>query len=90
MVGDNLAIIKYAASQGRLRHPSMQLVLDSPLKELVMTGWETCWFAVRSKVNSAAHTCANDALLHAHSLHLQNSFEPEFSFCEFPAAHAHD
>eukprot|EP00972_Heterocapsa_arctica_P091661 13519453-Heterocapsa_arctica.AAC.1 len=85
MVGDNLAIIRYAASQGRLRHPSMQLVLDDPLKELVMTGWETSWLAVRSKVNSAAHAYANDDVLHAHALHIQNLRDPVYSYSEHPS-----
>jgi hypothetical protein len=83
MVGDNLAIIRYAASQGRLRHPSMQLILDEPLKELAATGWETSWFAVRSHVNSAAHAFANDALMHARSLHTLGVLEPHFVVTEY-------
>eukprot|EP00972_Heterocapsa_arctica_P029271 4305296-Heterocapsa_arctica.AAC.1 len=62
----------------------MQLVLDGPLKELVSSGWETSWFAVRSHVNSAAHACANDALLHAHNLRMHGFVDPVFAVTEYP------
>eukprot|EP00972_Heterocapsa_arctica_P055534 8192323-Heterocapsa_arctica.AAC.1 len=62
----------------------MQLILDGPLKELASTGWETSWFAVRSHVNSAAHACANDAVLHAHNLRMMGLSEPFFAVTEYP------
>ena len=85
MVGDNLAIVRYAASQGRLKHPSMQMVLDEPLKDLVSSGWETCWFAVRSKVNAAAHACANEALLLAGKLRALGRLAPVFDTSYYSA-----
>ncbi len=63
----------------------MQLVLDAPLKELATTGWDTSWFAVRSRVNCAAHAFANDALMHAHRMRISGLLDPFFAVTEYPA-----
>ena len=37
--GDNLAVVRYCAAQGRLRRPAMQAVVEPGLAALGRAGW---------------------------------------------------
>ena len=61
IVGDNLAVIKYGNSSGRLHKPEMQGLLEEPLGRLAMQGWDTEWVAVRRRFNKEADAGATTA-----------------------------
>ena len=65
IVGDNLAVIKYGNSSGRLHKPEMQGLLEEPLGRLAIQGWDTEWVAVRRRFNKAADAGATEATLRA-------------------------
>ena len=54
IVGDNLAVVRYGASQGRLHQPDMQGVLEQVLARVLLLGWDLQWAAVRQRFNQAA------------------------------------
>ncbi len=45
IVGDNLAVVRYGASQGRLHQPDMQGVLEQVLARVLLLGWDLQWAA---------------------------------------------
>ena len=63
--GDNLAVVRHCASQGRLRRPCAQAVLEPVLARLASGGWRVSWQAVRRRSNMAADAEATDGVFWA-------------------------
>ena len=62
IAGDNLAVIRYGAAQGRLHRPEMQGILEGVLARLAAAGWNLGWLAMRRCFNTAADALATAAL----------------------------
>ena len=62
VAGDNLAVVRYGAAQGRLHRPEMQGILESVLAKLPAAGWSISWLAMRRCFNGAADKLATAAL----------------------------
>ena len=69
VVGDNLGVVRFGAGVARLRHLTMQALLEVPLTGLALNGWVLAWQAVRRRVNAAADALATSALLWAAERH---------------------
>ena len=52
--GDNLAVVRHCAAQGRLRRPCAQAALGPVLARLAAGGWQVTWQAIRLRSNMAA------------------------------------
>ena len=52
--GDNLAVVRHCAAQGRLRKPCAQAVLEPVFGRLAAGGWRVSWQAIRRRSNMAA------------------------------------
>ena len=65
----NLAIVRHCASQGRLRRPAAQAVLEPALARMSTRGWRSTWQAIRRRLNVASDAAATEALLE-HGPHL--------------------
>ena len=65
VVGDNLAVIRYGAAQGRLHNPSMEALVAPLLGRLALGGWALDFAAVRRRFNSVADGGATEALMAA-------------------------
>ena len=52
--GDNLAVVRHCAAQGRLRRPCAQAVLEPALARVAAGGWRVSWQAIRRRSNMAA------------------------------------
>ena len=68
IAGDNLAVIRYGAAQGRLHRPEMQGLLEQVLARLALAGWNLNWVAMRRCFNTAADALATEALTGATEL----------------------
>ena len=66
VAGDNLAVVRYGAAQGRLHRPEMQGILESILESILAklpaAGWSISWLAMRRCFNGAADKLATAAL----------------------------
>ena len=67
--GDNLAIVRHCAAQGRLHRPCTQAVLEPVLARLASEGWRVSWQAVRRRSNMAADAEATGGVFWAAGLH---------------------
>ena len=56
--GDNLAVVRFCASHGRLTRPHLHGPLDAPLNAVTWAGWQIDWNAVRRRFNRAADSLA--------------------------------
>ena len=65
IVGDNLPIMRMAASNGKVRTKDVWHLLDEPLAFCSTQGWTCRWTAVRRNQNKAADTLATIATLQA-------------------------
>ena len=74
--GDNLAVVRYCAAQGRLRRPAMQAVVEPGLAALSRGGWDVAWQAVRRRLNVAADAAATEAVQWAGRLREGGATEP--------------
>ena len=63
--GDNLAVVRYCAAQGRLRRPQMQQTLAGRQAALHERGWDLSWAAARRRLNAEAERTATEGLLWA-------------------------
>ena len=63
--GDNLAVVRFCAAQGRLRRPDMQAVIEPGLMRLCSEAWRVTWQAVRRRLNMAADSAATEAVFWA-------------------------
>ena len=66
--GDNLAIVRHCAAQGRLHRPCTQAVLEPVLARLASEGWRVSWQAVRRRSNMAADAEATGGVFWAAGL----------------------
>ena len=66
--GDNLAIARHCAAQGRLHKPSTQAVLEPALSCMFACGWRIAWQAVRRRLNMAADAEATEGVFWARRL----------------------
>jgi hypothetical protein len=67
-IGDCLSVVRYGASQGLLRKPEVQSVLEPSLHQLAAAGWVLEWIAVHGRHNSCAHELATQARKDAKAL----------------------
>ncbi len=79
ITGDNLGVVRYGASQGRLRKPEMQGLLEGPLGELALGRWDLSWLAVRRRFNKAADEQATKAVQWAGYLAKRGEMSPHLS-----------
>jgi hypothetical protein len=61
-------VVRYGASQGMLRKPEVQSVLEPSLNQLASAGWSIEWIAVEGRHNSCAHDLATQARTEAKRL----------------------
>jgi hypothetical protein len=67
-IGDCLSVVRYGASQGLLRRPEVQTVLEPSLNQLAAAGWVLEWIAVHGRHNTCAHDLATQARKDAKAL----------------------
>ena len=65
IIGDNIPVIRYGASQGRLRNLDQAGLLEGPLTQAALQGWELSWPPVHRELNDAADFFAKRAALRA-------------------------
>ena len=58
VAGDNFNVVRYCASEGRIRKPHIQDLLEGPLGDCAARGWAVNWAAVRRRENEAADGAA--------------------------------
>ena len=58
IVGDNLAVVRYCASAGRLLRPELHAILDPALNRAASAGRAPAWMAVRRRYNVGADEAA--------------------------------
>ena len=63
--GDNLAVVRHCAAQGRLRRPCAQAILEPVLAGLATGGWSVAWQAIRRRSNMAADALATEGVFWA-------------------------
>ncbi|MFM7985672.1 MAG: hypothetical protein ACKPKO_40805, partial [Candidatus Fonsibacter sp.] len=66
--GENLAVLRFCAHEGRLRDPVVHDVLDRALNAVYARGWRIEWTAIRRRFNVAADRLATEGIMHAVSL----------------------
>ena len=54
VVGDNLPVLRMAATNGRIRTPGIWEILEAPLVHASVQNWNCAWVAVRRKFNTVA------------------------------------
>ena len=69
IVGDNLGVMRYGASSGRLHGFAMQGLLEAPLTACHLMGWDFEWLPVRRRFNKLADAHATHAVMRARELH---------------------
>ena len=74
--GDNLNVVRYCASEGRLRKPHIQEPLEGPLGECAARGWAVNWAVVRRRENGAADEAATEGVYMAARIAGQGEMEP--------------
>ena len=84
--GDNLAVVRFCADQGRLRRPSMQAALAPALARVLGTGWGIEWLAVRRRLNQAADALATMGVFRAFRLAESGHVAPSLLVEWLPAA----
>ena len=65
VIGDSLAVVKYGAEKGLLRHPRMQSVMAHELAGALEAGWQLTWKAVRRRLNKAADEVFTTKKIHS-------------------------
>ena len=68
LAGDNLAVVRHAAAQGRLASQHVQGVIESVLQRVALAGWVLDWAAVRRRFNHAADEQATQGVQWARQL----------------------
>ena len=76
VAGDNLNVVRYCASEGRIRKPRIQELLGGPLGNCAVRGWAMNWAAVRRRENEAADEAATEGAYVAAGMAEQGSTEP--------------
>ena len=62
VAGDNLNVVRYSASDGRIRKPHVQQLLEGPLGDCAARGWAVNWAAVRRREKEAADEAATEGV----------------------------
>ena len=86
VIGDNLAVVRFGASMGRLRGAHMHGLVGPMLSSLHSQGWTLDWRAVRRRLNAAADEVATDAVHMAAGRAAQGLWQPHIVFDRFPAS----
>ena len=76
VVGDNLAVLRFAAAQGSLRNPAHEGILSPTLSQLALRGIDPTWLAVRRRFNKAADLRATAAVHWAAGLAAAGTLDP--------------
>ena len=63
--GDNLGVVRFCATTGRLRRIAMHGPLEGPLADTALAGWDLQWTAVPRRLNEAADAIATCAVMEA-------------------------
>ena len=79
LAGDNLAVVRHAATRGRLMAPRVHGVLEFALQQSALAGWEVQWSAVRRRFNQQADEAATEGVQWARSLWDQGCREPQWT-----------
>ena len=90
IVGDNLPIMRMAASNGRVRTKDVWHLLDEPLAHCATQGWACRWIAVRRNQNKAADALATIATLQAVQLAATGNYNTLLSIWTRDALHRPD
>ena len=88
IAGDNLAVVRFAAAQGKLHDPSHERLIAQPLASLLMKGVIPSWSAIRRRFNSAADRLATTAVRCADQLAKLGRMAPEIRFHWYRSHHA--
>ena len=62
VAGDNLNVVRDCASEGRIRRPHIQELLEGPFGDCAARGWALSWAAVRRTENEAADSAATEGV----------------------------
>ena len=62
VVGDNVAVVRFGAAQGRLRNPDHEALISPVLCEALVRGVRLSWAAVRRRYNRAADAVATEGV----------------------------
>jgi len=62
VTGDNLGVVRFCASTGRLKSAAVEGVLEDVLRDFVLAGWTAKWRAVRRRFNKDADAAATAAV----------------------------
>ena len=79
IAGDNLAVVRSAAAQGKLHDPSHEGLIAQPLAALPVKGLIPSWSAIRRRFNSAADRLATIAVRCADQVVSAGRLNPEIS-----------
>ena len=74
VVGDNLPVLRMAATNGRVRTPGIWELLEAPVTHAALQEWNCRWVAVRRKFNSAADKLATVGTLEADQMAARNEW----------------
>ena len=73
IVGDNLPVVRFGASTGRLRNLRHSASLSAQLGSTLSAGWRLTWNGVRRQFNKGADSLATLGVLWADALHSQGA-----------------
>ena len=76
IAGDNLAVVRYGASLGKLAKPHMHAIIDEPLNASIGQGWQKDWIPIRRRFNKEADQIATFAVMQARKLLDRNITAP--------------
>ncbi|MFM7988482.1 MAG: hypothetical protein ACKPKO_55135 [Candidatus Fonsibacter sp.] len=65
IAGDNIAVLRFCAQEGRLRRPDVQAMLEVKLGALYASGWCIEWLPIRRRVNNEADALATAGVMRA-------------------------
>lgn len=76
IAGDNLAVVRFGASLGKLARAYMHDIIDEALGRLIQQGWDIEWVPIRRRFNKEADAIATFAVRKARQLLHCNVLEP--------------
>ena len=80
VVGDNVAVIRFGAAQGRLRNPDHESLISPVLCDALLRSIHLSWTAVRRRYNRAADAVATEGVRWAARLATTGEIAPRVRF----------
>ena len=77
IAGGNLNVVRYCGSEGRLKRPQIQDLLDGPLGDIAARGWALSWTAIRRRLDGAADVATTEGVFLAATLADKGSYETQ-------------